>query len=124
MAEKKLEDWMRLILINWIVISMTVFYAVIAGTLTALATAWAARRVLAFANVSAQGLALFPAPGTALWAVIACWIAVLAVTAFRTIRYRCHDGSYFWQISRIWIKRAGQFWAGLALVMLAVGLAG
>lgn len=124
MTEKKLEDWMRLILLNWVVVSMTVFYAILLGTVTALATAGAIRFALGLAGVPAPNLSVFPAPAAALMTVTGGWIMFLVVAAFRTIRYRCQDGSYFWRISRVWGKRAGQCWVGLVVALLAVGLAG
>jgi hypothetical protein len=113
----RLEDWMRLILLHWILISMIMFYSIVMGTAGGCAVV-----LLTAAFVEGMGLSphffhLYPTPGTAAVVVIGGLIATLFLHLFKHLRYNCASGTYTLAVSRAANQRAI---AGLALITLAL----
>jgi hypothetical protein len=113
----RLEDWMRLILLHWILISMIMFYSIIMGIAGGCVVVLLTAVVVEAMGFSAHFFRLYPAPGTAAAVVIGGLIATFFLHLFKHLHYNCTSGTYTLAVSRAANQRA---FACLALITLAL----
>jgi hypothetical protein len=125
--EKQMDDWMRLILINWVLISFVMFYSILIGLICGSLVAVVADGVLGMVGIRGKIFDVFPFSPAAT-ALIAGIIAFLFLATFRTIRYNCQTGGYTLpltpRILRLLARRAGVCIGFLLISALALRLLG
>lgn len=121
--KKKMDDWMRIILLNWVMISMVMFYSILVGLIAGALFVAAAQGVLDFLGAGAGLLRVFPFSPAAT-AIVAATIAVIFLATFRALRFNCETGGYMLavprNIGRVLLRRAGAGIGVLAVSALAV----
>ncbi len=122
---KQMDDWMRLILINWVLISFVMFYSILIGMITGSLLVVVADGVLGLVGIRGNIFDVFPFTPAAT-ALIAGIIAFLFLAAFRTIRYNCETGGYTLpltpEILRLLARRAAVGVGFLAISAIALRL--
>lgn len=121
--QHRLEDWMRLILLNWVMIAMIMFYSILVGAaLGGLAAALGAA-VVEWLGHDARPLRLFPSIGPGALLVIGGLIPGVFLCLLQQLRYHCGRGGYTLALTRASLVRAAAGLAGLALLLVLIGAA-
>lgn len=120
----RLEDWMRLILLNWVMISMAMFYSILFGAALGCLAALLGAAVVEGLGHDARFLRLFPSMGPGALLVIGGLIPGVFLCLLRQLRYHCGSGGYALALTRAGTLRAAAGLAGLALllVLIAAGI--
>lgn len=125
--DKQMDDWMRLILINWVLISFVMFYSILIGIITGSLLAVVADGVLGLVGIRGNIFDVFPFTPAAT-ALIAGIIAFLFLATFRSIRYNCQTDGYTLPLTprfiRLLARRAGVGIGFLVISALALRLLG
>jgi hypothetical protein len=122
---KQMDDWMRLILINWVLVSFVMFYSILIGLISGSLVAVVADGVLGLAGINGKIFDVFPFTPAAT-ALIAGIIAFLFLATFRSIRYNCQTEGYTLPLTpqtiRLLARRTGLGIGLLAISALALRL--
>ncbi|WP_373501296.1 hypothetical protein [Desulfococcus sp.] len=119
--QHRIEDWMRLILLNWVLISMVMFYSILLGTALGCLAVGLSAAVIEWMGLPARFLLLYPSPAPAAVLVIGGLIAAFFIHFFRNLRYNCDSGSYTLPLARVVNLRIAAGFAGLALLLVLIG---
>jgi hypothetical protein len=119
-SKSRLEDWVRLILVNWVYIYFVIFYAIVVGGLSGLLMVYSAGQVWGAG-------ALFPL-GSLARGTVAAVIAGVFIGGIRIIRYDPRTGEYGVaspgrSLFRL-VRLGGAQLGGLAILALAAGWIG
>ena len=117
----RMEDWMRLILLNWVLISFVMFYSILAGALGGALAVLACGTALEWAGVSIHHMRLYPSPGSGAAVVIGGLIASLFIHLFSHLRYHCASGSYTLDIGKAANSKSLFRLASAAFVLVGIG---
>ncbi|MFP4389503.1 MAG: hypothetical protein ACLFPR_11230 [Desulfococcaceae bacterium] len=90
---KQMDDWMRLILINWVLVSFVMFYSILIGMVCGSLVAVVADGVLGLVGIRGKIFDVFPFTPAAT-ALVAGIIAFLFLATFRSIRHNCETDGY------------------------------
>ena len=119
--EKRLEDWMRLILLNWVLISFIMFYSILMGLSGGCMVVLFSTAVIEHFGLPTRFLHLYPSPAPASILVMGGLIAAFFLHLFKHLHYNCATGSYTLAVARVVnLKAAGGF-AVIALLLVGVG---
>jgi amino acid transporter len=119
--QHRLEDWMRLILQSWVLISMVMFYSILMGIALGSLVLGFSAAAIQWIGLPAHFLRLFPSPGPAGVLVIGGLIAAFFLHLFRNLRYNCESGGYTLATARVVNLRTAAGFAGLALLLVLIG---
>jgi predicted lysophospholipase L1 biosynthesis ABC-type transport system permease subunit len=97
--EKRMDDWMRLILLNWAMISVVMFYSIIVGLIVGTLLVFAARSLLGSLGLDAGLFRVFPFSPAAT-AMVAATIALVFLASFRSLRFDCRTDGYRLAVTR------------------------
>lgn len=90
---KRMDDWIRLILLNWVLISFVMFYSILIGLVTGTLLVTVMDGLLQIAGVETPVFAVFPFTPAAT-GLITALIATLFLATFRSLRFNCETGGY------------------------------
>jgi hypothetical protein len=114
-----MDDWIRLILLNWVLISFVMFYSILIGLVTGTLLVTVIEGLLRVAGVASPALGVFPFTPAAT-ALVAALIATLFLATFRSLRFNCETGGYISVFStkslRRLLRRTG---IGVGLLMVS-----
>ncbi len=120
-SKKRPEDWARLILLNWVLIGMVMFYSILVGGV--IGGVW----VMGL-GLGLDGFRLFPVPSPAAQVMLTGSIALVFLLTFRALQYNCAAGNYGIirsQTARRQLIRLGcKAFCALILLAVTVGLLG
>ena len=119
--QKRLEDWMRLILLNWVLISLAMFYSIIMGIAGGCLVILAGASVTGWAGLSTRFLRLYPSPAPTPILVIGGLIAALFIHLFKNLHYDCASGNYSLSVSKVASLGALAGIGAVGLILLGIG---
>lgn len=117
----RLEDWMRLILLNWVLISFIMFYSILMGLVVGCLIVLFATAAIGWVGLPVQFLRLYPSPGPTAILVMGGLIATFFLHLFRHLHYNCDSGNYTLAVSRILNLKAFTGFAIIVLLLIGVG---
>ncbi|AOY58532.1 MULTISPECIES: hypothetical protein [Desulfococcus] len=120
-SEKRLEDWIRLILLNWVLISIMMFYSIFMGIGIGYLVIRFSRLVVDWTGLPAHLLDLFPTSGPTVNLMIGGLIAAVFLHLFRHLRYNCETESYTLKLSRVFNLRAAVAFAAIVMILMGMG---
>lgn len=119
--EKRLEDWIRLILLNWVLISFIMFYSILMGLAGGCIVVLFSAAVIEQFGLSTRFLHLYPSPAPASILVMGGLITSFFLHLFKHLHYNCTTGSYTLEVARVVNIRAAGGFAVIALILVGVG---
>ena len=119
--EKRLEDWMRLILLNWVLISFIMFYSILMGLAGGCIVVLFSAAVIDHFGLPTRFLHLYPSPAPASILVMGGLIASFFLHLFKHLHYNCTTGSYTLEVARVVNIRAAAGFLVVALILVGVG---
>lgn len=118
--QHRLEDWMRLILLNWVMIAMIMFYSILAGAALGGLSAVLGATVIEWMGHDARSLRFFPSMGPGALLVIGGLIPGIFLCLLQQLRYHCGRGGYTLTLTRASLLRSAVGLAGLALILVLI----
>ncbi len=117
----RFEHWMELILLNWALISLVMFYSIVLGIVGGSLLILMIGFVLEGLHISSGFLALYPMLTPASRILISVLIAAIFIFTFHSTRYDFLTGHYFLKVSLYFIKKPA---LRLALFLIVLGAFG
>lgn len=118
----RFDDWMELILLNWAMISLVMFYSIVLGIVGGSLLVLTAGFLLEGLRIPNQFLALYPALTPVSRILISILIASIFIITFRSTRYDCRTGHYFLKIPLFVLKKPALRFALFLMLMGAFGI--
>ncbi|GBC60348.1 hypothetical protein DENIS_1299 [Desulfonema ishimotonii] len=116
-VNKKMDDWIRLILLNWVMISFVMTYSIIFGTTGGVLLIVILKCLLTLPDGPDHFLTLYPLISLPSKLIIGTLIAAIFLYSFRTLRYNCQTGHYFVPASGKFIRKiCGRMIGGLLVL--------
>ena len=120
-SEKRLEDWIRLILLNWVLISMIMFYSILIGIGIGYLVIGFSRLVINCLDLPAHLLDLVPTSGPTTILVVGGMIAAVFLHLFSHLHYDCQSESYALALSRLVTLRVAACFVVIVMILLGIG---
>ncbi|MFW5636122.1 MAG: hypothetical protein ACOC3A_05645 [Thermodesulfobacteriota bacterium] len=118
----RIDDWMELILLNWSMIALVMFYSIVLGIVGGSLLIITIGFVLEGLHIPSGFLALYPTLAPASRILISVLIAAIFIFTFRSTRYDCLTGQYFLKVSLYFIKKPALRLALFLVVLSAFGI--
>lgn len=119
--QNRLEDWMRLILLNWVLISFIMFYSILMGLAGGCLVILFSAAVIEWVGLPTHFLRLYPSPGQTAILVMGGLIAALFIHLFKHLHYNCASGNYTLSVARVVNLRTFAGLAAIALFLVGIG---
>jgi len=117
----RFDHWMELILLNWAMIALVMFYSIVLGVMGGSLLILIISFVLEGLHIPSGFLALYPTLAPTSRILISALIAAIFIFTFRSTRYDCLTGHYFLKVSLYFIKKPA---LRLVLFLIVLGAFG
>lgn len=118
--ERQMTDWMRLILVNWVIVAFTMTYSILAGGAVSLAAIWLVSRTARVLGGWETGFTVIP-PSTGTLLVLCGAISALFLITLGKLRYDCAGEGYRLRLTRPVLLRALAIWLVCLLALIGMG---